>query len=111
MEQSAFQASMAHSEHLSSIAQKSTIWRQPKSLKDPKARFPGFHQRKVHYKAGQVVKKGYMPLPCDLVMHESVPMNLSDGTTLYSDIFLPAEFEDLKNDYSVQEKVPAIVAW
>jgi len=44
-------------------------------------------------------------------MHESVQMTLSDGTKLYSDIFLPASFEDLKGEYSDREKVPGLVAW
>jgi len=44
-------------------------------------------------------------------MHESVSMTLSDGTKLYSDIFLPASYEDLSREYSDEEKVPGIVAW
>ena len=111
MDEVTFRSSLTHSEHLSSQAQESVQWRQPRSIKDPKARFPGFHQRTIHYKAGQVVKKGYMPLPCDLIMHESVLMTLSDGTKLYSDIFLPTSFEDLSREYSDEEKVPSLVAW
>lgn len=111
MDQAAFESSLAHSQQISAVAQGSTTWRRPRSINDPKARFPGFHQRRTHYKAGQVVKKGYMPLPCDMVMHESVPMTLSDGTTLYSDIFLPAGFENLGEVYSAEQRVPAIVAW
>jgi len=111
MDQAAFVSSLTHSQHLSAVAQGSTPWRQPRSIHDPKARFPSFHQRRTHYKAGQSVKKGYMPLPCDMVMHESVPMTLSDGTTLYSDIFLPASFADLAEVCSAEQRVPAIVAW
>lgn len=111
MNQSSFEASLRHSQQLSSRAQESTTWRQPKSINDRTARFPGFHQRKIHYKAGQIIKKGYMPLSCGIVMHESVPMTLSDSTTLYSDVFLPASFEDLGEEYSSDQKVPAIIAW
>jgi len=52
-----------------------------------------------------------MPLPCDIVMHESVPMTVTDSTTLYSDVFLPASFEGLGEEYSSDQKVPAIIAW
>ena len=106
-----FQASIRHSETISTIAQESITWMNPLPITHRKARFPGFHQRKVNYKAGQVVKAGYMPLPTDLVMHESVPMELSDGVTLYSDIFLPARFEDLTEMRNTEQKVPAIIAW
>ncbi|KAJ6017750.1 hypothetical protein N7451_001129 [Penicillium sp. IBT 35674x] len=76
---------------------------------DPKSRFPGFRQRVVTYKAGQQVQKGAKPLPIDIVMHESVPMVLSDGVKLHCDVFLPATSDIC--DLSRSEKVPALVAW
>ncbi|KAL1617619.1 hypothetical protein SLS56_010884 [Neofusicoccum ribis] len=74
------------------------------------ARFPGFSQRINHYTAGTQIQKGALPLPVDLVMHESVPTTLSDGTTIYSDIFFPGGFDSLENS-ECAERVPAIVAW
>ncbi|KAF2649969.1 alpha/beta-hydrolase, partial [Lophiostoma macrostomum CBS 122681] len=58
---------------------------------------------------GHAVESGAKPLTEDLVLHESVPMQVRDGTTLYSDIFLPPRFQDLNSEAS--EPVPAIVAW
>ncbi|KAK5086301.1 hypothetical protein LTR05_003469 [Lithohypha guttulata] len=106
-----FQASVARSENLSESSRRTRTWKKPKSISDSKARFPGFHQRKTHYKTGQVVKAGYKALSIDVIMHESVPMKLSDGTTLYCDIFLPARFEDLDGTHGDKQRVPAVVAW
>lgn len=76
-----------------------------------KARFPGFQQRVAVFKAGQQVQKGAKALPVDLVMHESQPMVLSDGTKLYYDIFLPGSFEDLEAFVNDDKKIPALLAW
>ncbi|OJJ03447.1 hypothetical protein ASPVEDRAFT_63144 [Aspergillus versicolor CBS 583.65] len=85
-------------------------FRHALSPQNPKARFPGFRQGLTTFKAGQQVQKGAKPLPIDIVMHESVPMVLSDGTKLYCDIFFPAGYESL--DVVEQScKIPALVAW
>lgn len=78
---------------------------------DPKARFPGFRQRITVFKAGQQVQKGAKRLPVDLVMHESVPVVLSDGSKLYHDLFLPAGFENLEANVESSKRIPALVAW
>ncbi|KAJ5930380.1 hypothetical protein N7466_005873 [Penicillium verhagenii] len=85
-------------------AEKFAQFRPAMSPDEPKARFPGFRQRVVEYKAGQQVMEGAKPLPIDINMHESIPMVLSDGVKLYCDVFLPATSDPL-------EKVPALVAW
>lgn len=82
------------------------------SPENPRARFPGFHQRVTVFKKGQQVKPGARPLPVDLVMHESVPMVLSDGIKIYCDIFLPSNLpRDLGHQIDKSDKVPALVAW
>lgn len=87
-------------------------FRNALSPDNPKARFPGFHQRVTVFKTGQQVKPGARPLPIDIVMHESVPMILSDGIKIYCDIFLPASLpRDLRQQVDERDRVPALVAW
>ncbi|OGM49917.1 hypothetical protein ABOM_001506 [Aspergillus bombycis] len=93
------------------LAEKFTQFRPAIPLDDPKARFPGFRQRVVSYKAGQQVKDGAKPLPVDIVMHESVAMTLSDGIKLFCDVFLPATSNKTDFADSQSEKIPALVAW
>lgn len=83
-------------------------FRSPLSPEDPKARFPGFRQGLTSFQAGQQVEKGAKPLPVDILMHESMPMVLSDGKKIYYDIFFPAGYENLE---VVDKKIPALVAW
>lgn len=92
-------------------AERYVQFRSALSPDDPKARFPGFCQRTTIFKTKQRVQKGARPLPVDIVMHESMPMVLSDGTKLYYDIFLPAGFQDLETAREDDRKVPALVAW
>lgn len=86
-------------------------FRSALSLDNPKARFPGFRQGVTVLKEGQQVQNGAKPLPVDIVMHESMPMVLSDGTKLYYDVFLPAGFENLAADFDADKRIPALVAW
>ncbi|KAJ5678213.1 uncharacterized protein N7477_003846 [Penicillium maclennaniae] len=87
-------------------------FRDAVSPDNPKARFPGFYQRVTLFKKEQQVKPGARPLPIDIVMHESVPMILSDGVKIYCDIFLPAKLpRDLKKQFEERDRVPALVAW
>ncbi|RSL40880.1 hypothetical protein CEP54_015988 [Fusarium duplospermum] len=91
-------------------AYKMTRWKQPgRLITDKSARFPGFRQGKTSFSAGTQAKPGHAPLQSSIVLHESVAMKLSDGTTLYTDIFLPDEFQDLET--SSAGRVPALVAW
>ena len=67
----------------------------------PRARYPGFKPGKWTLKAGLVRRAGARPLPVDIVFERDVAMQLRDGTTLYADVFRPA------ND----ARVPAIFNW
>lgn len=104
-----FKSLLEQQRSISRDAEKHIQWTTPLPVGDPKARFPGFHQRIIQYHAGQQVDPGAMRLPSDLVMHESVTTILKDGTKLYSDIFLPPRFQSLSSNYT--NPVPAIIAW
>ncbi|KAJ3954374.1 hypothetical protein N0V92_009122 [Colletotrichum tropicale] len=109
MNQEQFEKELARQLEIKDQALRLTRYKNGISIDSKKARFPGFRQQKRNFKAGQQVEPGALPLSEDLVMHESVPMQLDDGTTLYSDIFLPASFQDLDSRYA--DPVPALVAW
>lgn len=111
MNETDFQQSIARQKATKSEAQKLTAFCSARSLTDPKARFPGFRQRKVDYHAGQQLSSGALVLPSDFVMHESVPMVLSDGVKLYCDIFLPPRFQDISTTTKHEEQIPALIAW
>ncbi len=64
------------------------------------ARYTGYKPEKLLLKKGSIRLKGYMPLPCDIVLERDVPIKLRDGVTIYTDIFRP-------NDENVH---PAIMA-
>lgn len=64
-------------------------------------RYKGFKQQTVILKKGDVLREGYMALPCDIIFEQDVAVKMRDGVTIYTDIFRPA----------TDEKVPAIVAW
>ena len=66
----------------------------------PCARYTGFKQETLLLKKGSVRLKGYMPLPCDIILERDVPVTLRDGITFYTDIFRA-------ND---NERHPAIMA-
>jgi predicted acyl esterase len=92
-------------------ALKLTPLRTSKPITDKSARFSGFRQGVKKFHVGQQIAKGGLKLPSDLVMHESVPTTLSDGTTLYSDIFLPPRFTSLEGPFPADNKVPALLVW
>ncbi|KAI8227498.1 hypothetical protein K4K57_008418 [Colletotrichum sp. SAR 10_99] len=108
MNQEQFEKELARQLEIEDQALRLARYKNGISIDSKKARFPGFRQQKRTFKAGQQVEPGALPLSEDLVMHESVPMQLDDGTTLYSDIFLPASFQDLESKYA--DPVPALVA-
>jgi predicted acyl esterase len=64
------------------------------------ARYPGFKPEKLLLKKGSIRLKGYMALPCDIVLERDVAITLRDGVTIYADIFRPAD----------DQKHPAIMA-
>lgn len=69
-------------------------------LNSPCARYTGFKPETLLLKKGSVRLKGYMPLPCDMILERDVAVQLRDGVTIYTDIFRP-------ND---SERHPAIMA-
>ncbi|MGN8921290.1 CocE/NonD family hydrolase [Lachnospiraceae bacterium HCP28S3_F9] len=59
----------------------------------PCARYTGFKQETLLLKKGTIRLKGYMPLPCDIILERDVPITLRDGVTIYTDIFRPNDDE------------------
>ncbi len=55
----------------------------------PCARYTGYKPETVLLKKGSIRLKGYMPLPCDIILERDVPVKLRDGVTIYTDIFRP----------------------
>jgi len=95
MDDESFQAALQQIQKTKEAALLRTVYRTPRSVHDPKAHYAGFHQRTRIFPAGQPAVSGYAPLTCSIVLHESVPVKLHDATTIYTDICLPASFENL----------------
>ena len=55
----------------------------------PCARYTGYKPETLLLKKGSIRMKGYMPLPCDIILERDVPVKLRDGVTIYTDIFRP----------------------
>ena len=68
--------------------------RSAQSVHAPSARYTGFKQEKLLLKKGSIRLKGYMPLPCNIVLERDVPVTLRDGVTIYTDVFRPADEEE-----------------
>ena len=64
----------------------------------PSAFHPG---RVTTLKKGTVRTPGALPLPCDIVLEQDVPLTMRDGTRIYTDVFRPVG----------GGRHPAIVAW
>ncbi len=58
-------------------------------VNSPCARYTGYKPEKLLLKKGSIRLKGYMPLPCDIILERDVPVKLRDGVTIYTDIFRP----------------------
>ena len=56
-----------------------------------RVRYPGFKPERLLLKKGSIRSKGYMPLPCDIIMERDVEIILRDGTKIYTDVFRPAD--------------------
>lgn len=76
-------------------------FRRSLPLDAPRARHPNFPPGKTLLKKGSVRREGAMPLPCDIIFERDVPMQLRDGTTIYTDVFRPVE----------EGRYPALVGW
>lgn len=48
---------------------------------------PALEQRRVVYKKGTVVEKGYMPLSVDIELVQDIAVPLRDGTVIYGDLY------------------------
>ncbi|MBC2002803.1 CocE/NonD family hydrolase [Listeria booriae] len=60
-----------------------------------------FETKEVILKKGQVIAEGFKPLTCDIKMLKDIPVELRDGVTIYTDIYLPIS----------EEQVPVLIAW
>ena len=58
-----------------------------------RVRYPGFKQETTLLPKGSIRMKGYMKLPCDILLERDVPIQLEDGTTIYLDVFRPNDDE------------------
>ena len=67
--------------------------RKALSVNAPSARYTGYKPETVLLKKGSIRLKGYMPLPCNIILERDVPVKLRDGVTIYTDIFRPADDE------------------
>ncbi len=63
--------------------------------------YEGFKPGSTVFPKGTVFRKGYAPIPCDILQERDVDFTLSDGTTIYCDIYRPL----------TNEKVPIILCW
>lgn len=63
--------------------------------------YEGFKPGSTVLPKGMVCREGYSPLPCDIFQERDVDFTLSDGTTIYMDVFRPL----------TDKKVPVILAW
>ncbi len=59
------------------------------NVDSPCARYTGYKPEKVLLKKGSIRLKGYMPLPCDIILERDVPVKLRDEVTIYTDVFRP----------------------
>lgn len=60
-----------------------------------------FETKELLLKKGRKIAEGFKPLPCDIRMLKDVPVQLRDGITIYTDIYLPI----------TDEEVPVLIGW
>lgn len=66
-----------------------------------KSSYPGFNQRTYVLPKGSVQREGAMPLGCDILVEQDVPVKLRDGVTIYTDVYRPVDGSNL----------PALISW
>lgn len=66
-----------------------------------KSTYPGLNKRKYIVPKGSVHREGGMPLACDILVEQDVPVKLRDGVTIYTDVYRPVD----------RGNCPAIVSW
>ena len=77
------------------------VYRRALPLTAPRARYSGFRRESLVLRKGTVRHDGARPLECDIQFDRDVPVQLRDGTTIYTDVFRPVDRTDC----------PALVAW
>lgn len=60
-----------------------------------------FETKEIILEKGSQIAEGFKPLDCAIKMLKDVPVQMRDGITIYTDIYLPI----------TEEKVPVLVAW
>ncbi|EAE8347748.1 CocE/NonD family hydrolase [Listeria monocytogenes] len=60
-----------------------------------------FETKEIILEKGSQIAEGFKPLDCTIKMLKDVPVQMRDGITIYTDIYLPI----------TEEKVPVLVAW
>lgn len=63
--------------------------------------YPGFDQRTYVLPKGSVQREGAMPLGCDILVEQDVPVKLRDGVTILTDVYRPVDGSNL----------PALISW
>ncbi len=76
-------------------------FRKALPLDAPRARYTGFKPGRVVLKKGTIRREGALPLPCDMILDRDVAVKLRDGTTIYTDVYLPTG----------GGRYPGLVAW
>ncbi|MCU6763653.1 Cocaine esterase [uncultured Roseburia sp.] len=67
----------------------------------PKEQHPGVKRETVFLKKGSRITKESKPLACDMILEKDLPVELRDGTVIFTDVIRPAG----------KEAVPAVVAY
>jgi len=81
------------------------LFRAVRSVDDPVGRYPGFKPGATTLKAGTVAIPGHRPLSSDILFERDVPVQLRDGTTIFTDVFRPVR------EAADTGRFPAVVAW
>jgi len=78
------------------------MYREGLDVSNPDAHYPGFEPGRTIIKAGTVVKEGAPAVTQDLIFDRDVAVQLRDGTTIYTDVYRPAD---------AKGPLPAIIGW
>ena len=78
------------------------IWKKALPLHAPVGHYPGFRPSRTVLKAGTTYAKGGRALTVDIVKDQDVAVRMRDGTTIYVDVFRPAQASGV---------LPTVIAW
>jgi len=82
-------------ENLSENIRNAIVFSPGPTPDDPRANYPGFHPQTTLIPEGFQKAPGYRKAPCDILFEQDAPVVLRDGTTIYVDIYRPAEQSQL----------------